>query len=359
MLKTASLYIICCYSLLLASACSGSDEASKYVPDVSKINTKAEILRFDEDLFNTNVANIDQLKQQYPAFASFYLDTILPNWKNTSISEALKMYQTDEYSKRLHDSVQLLFPDNQELEKEFTTIAKQYSYYFPALKNPFERVYTYTSAYRFGAFIHSSYGETYVAVGLDYALGENHEAYMHVDYLRYQYVRQKLTKAHLPVLAVEAAVGNIMEERVKKGGNYFIDFVIYNGKKYFLIDLLMPKTEDYLKLGYTKDQMAYCVPKEVSLYENLSKSVGFYSDDELNFRAYINPGPFNPEQNRHANAGSWLGMRIVQSYYRKVRHAIKREMRGRSNREIDRAALDKTLAEMDAQRFLKKYTPKR
>ena len=238
-------------------------------------------------------------------------------------------------------------------------MAKYYAYYFSDNKNPFERVYTYTSAYQFGCFTNPNDKEAYVAVGLDYALGENHKAYIHTENLRYQYIRQRLTKDNLPVLAAEAVVNDIMDAEVKLGGNYFIDHMIYNGKKYFLVDLLMPKTEDHLKFGLTKDQMAYCIPKEASLYENLSKSIDLYSDDVIKYRQYVNPGPFDPEKDRHSNAGSWLGMKIVQSYYRKIRNEIKHEMSGKPKQDIDRAALRKTLEEVQAQAFLKKYKPKR
>lgn len=348
---------------LFITSCGGSETTSKYIPDVSKIQASSQLIRFDKDLMaidSTNVeAGLAELQEKHPAFAPFYLKNILPNFERLNLSQATKRYLTDEYSQILHDSVAYFFSDNTELKQIFTDMSKYYAYYFSDKQNPFERVYTYTSAYQFGCFTNPDNKEAYVAVGLDYALGENHKAYSYTENLRHQYIRQRLTKDNLPVLAAEVVVTDIMDAEVKLGGNYFIDHMIYNGKKYFLIDLLMPKIDDHLKFGFTKDQMAYCIPKEASLYENLSKSIDLYSDDVIKFRQYVNPGPFDPEKDRHSNAGSWLGMKMVQSYYRKIRNEIKHEMSGKTKQDIDRAALRKTLEEVQAQAFLKKYKPKR
>lgn len=321
----------------------------KSVPDVSDIKVNVTIHRFEQDLFaldsNALEAGIRQLETKYPAFSRIFFDEILdtdnvqlaPNGRNARILDFVQ----DSFLRHLYDTVQIVFPELNAIEKEFEQAFQFYKYYFPDSAVP--SITSFISGFDYAAFV---YGNDTLAVGLDGFLGEK------FPYAQYnpgnpnfsEYLVRTFTKEHL----VSKTLQPLLEDVIGlPEGTQMLDLMIYNGKKLYLLDQLLPYTPDSIKLEISAQQTKWLEDNEMEMWAYFLKENLLYSTDWQNIRKYVEYSPHSPGMPPEApgRTANWLGWQIVKAYMER-------------NPNL---SLQDLIAEKNAQVLLEKsrYKPKR
>jgi uncharacterized protein YjaZ len=95
--------------------------------------------------------------------------------------------------------------------------------------------------------------------------------------------------------------------------------MIYEGKKLYLKDLLLPEISDAEKIGYTPEQIIWCQENESYMWRHFMQEQLLYSTDSKLTSRFINTAPFSKfyleiDNESPGRVGTWVGWQIVRSY---------------------------------------------
>lgn len=340
------------------SACEViTTEPSRYVPDTKDIDIKIELMRFDQDFFSLDTTQIDaaltQLQQKYPLFTDSYLYSVLRIPDPSVKGQIVKGYMGYEPTQYTYDTIQQVFSDMQDIQTQLQELATYFEYYNYMNQAPLTKGIAHLCEYSYDRAV----GNGFVPLPLDMALGEDYPPYTQLKIARYQ--QRTLNRQHLVPKAALAIAEDMVQTYAKMKSGFMIDFMLYEGKKFYITDILMPTTADSVKFGFSAYQMEFCKNGELELYKHLSEEEMLYSDEQKNFSKYVNPGPFNPSTSLPGNSGSWLGYRIVLAYANHLRKAIGTSNPTLSAREVDQKVLRTIIEENDPQKYLQQYKPRK
>ena len=340
-----------CASFMILGCCTmfGCLEGEKK-PDVTKVDIELQTRRLDIDLaqIDTNdvASGLRQLKQKYPDFLDFYLDTLMGfgvlgkyDNANPAISSGLRSFLTHSDIRGLFDTVIHHFPNttktNEELEKGFQYL----KHYYPAFEVP-KIVYLTSGLNQWAAF---TYDSTIVGIGLDMFLGTQYPFYEAVQMPAY--VIRKCSREYISANVFQAIYRDrhpfVME------GRTLLDMMLQRGKEQYFLSKIIPFADDTIRLGYTKEQLEWCVASEAQVYNFFIRDNLLYETNWQKILRYVNDGPNSTGMPAESpgNIGTWLGLQIVTAYVKQ-------------HPEI---SLQELLAqETDTQTFLResKYKPK-
>ncbi|WP_397445543.1 gliding motility lipoprotein GldB [Polaribacter sp. R77954] len=265
--------------------------------DVSKIKVDFSIKRYDVDFYNANQKTLPSVKEKYP-----YL---FPKQFTDSLS-LLKINNNEE--QELFAETQKIFNDFSEEEHQFKSLFKHVKFYNPNFTVP--QVVTILSNIDYESRV--IYADSLLLVSLDVYLGKNHPFY--ADYPKY--IKENNTKEHLIVDVAEAIINQQTPPLHKRR---FIDKMIYEGKKMYLLDRYLPALSDQEKIGYTSEKYNWAVANEEQVWMYfIDKKILFTTDTKLNKR-FIENAPFSKFYMAEDNLspgriGVWLGWQIVRAY---------------------------------------------
>lgn len=344
------------YLLFSIVSCESTVVEAKYIPDTKGVTANVELIRFEQDFFaldTTNIsAEVEKLREKYPEFTMGYLTSVLGIRDSISQNIIINGYLNYEDALYTYDTVQQVFEDLSTVQAELNQLATHYSYYFPDAK-PLTKAFTYLAEYHGDRL--AVIDEGFVGLPLDMALGAGYPPYTFIKMPLYD--QRTCNKAHLVAKAADAISQNIVGRQCKMKASFLIDMMLFNGKIFYLNDLLLPHVADSIKFGFSSEQTAYCQSTELMLYEHLSDEELLYSNQTDQISKYVNKGPFNPRLRLPANSGSWLGYRIIKSFVQHHRQALKQANPNLPARELDQQLLKMVFEENDPQKFLAKYKP--
>ncbi len=331
------------FTISFWSAC-GDDEVAEPIPDVSNIKVDIRIRRFEQDLFaidTTNIASgVTNLQQKYPMMSEIYTQLIDDRRiKDATPTQLFAGFIKSPYTRKLNDTVQIVYADVSDLEKNLNKAFQFYKYYFP--KKPIPEVNTYISEYGIGSI---TYGDSLLGIGLDFGLGAKHGGYDASEIPRYE--SRSMDKTHLVAKAMQTMVSNIAEEE-QKGGR-LLDIMVNNGKKLYVLNKILPYEADSIRFNYTQKQMDWCKQNESDVWAYILSEKLLYSVKQMDWGKLVNPSPSGTPKmptDSPGRVGNWLGYRIVSAYMRK----------------FPNTTMEQLLAFKDAQKMLdiSKYKPKR
>ncbi|MEK7255748.1 MAG: hypothetical protein AAB316_13445 [Bacteroidota bacterium] len=294
----------------------------KNIPDVSKVEVSVEIKRFEQDLFtldtNNLAAELARLEEKYPGFAPLFFSEVLGSTDSTIAPQGHEKYVrgfiTHPSVRKLYDTCQVVFPDLKGIEKDFEQAFKFYKYYFPTQPLSGE-VVTYISEYTLGGFL---YDDNAIGVGLDFYLGETY------PYVQYnpgnpnfsQYLVRTFNKDYLVFKSVKLLAQDLLGN---PKGNRLIDYMIHGGKELYLLDRLMPRAPDSVRLEFSQKQVDWCDDNEANIWAYFISENLLYSTDFGTFRKFIEYSPNSPGMPDEApgRTANWLGWKIVEAFMRK------------------------------------------
>lgn len=311
-------HIVLFIVLTFILACQNEKEA----PDVSNIKASANVHHFSEDLFSIDttkmVAELHSLKKKYPAFFSLYFTNVLPILQDTSIDEnsvvKIRNFITDKRIVKLYDTTQVVYQSFKPYKEQLKSANKFIKYYFPDKKPP--SYYTFISEYSYAAFIFSdSSGRDGIGIGLDMFLGPsyNYRAKNPYDNSFSDYLVRKYTPDFLVKRAIESWVTDKLALPKQRR---LIDNLIYEGKKLYLLDKLIPSIQDTVLFGYKADQLKWVKANEQNIWAHLLSEDLLYTKDKGKVTKLINPAPHSSGMPKKApgQAILYCGYKIIDNY---------------------------------------------
>ena len=322
---------------------------SNEIPDVSDISVDVKINRFDQDLFQIDTNNIatelQRIESEYPEFAPIFFENILKSKDSRTAPQCHESYVKGFIShpalQFLSDTIQTIYPDLSDLEKDFQKAFQYFKYYFP--DQPVPDVTTFISEYTIGTFI---YGENALGCGLDFFLGENY------PYATYNpqnpnfsaYLTRSFNKDHLVSKTLQPLVEDFCGN---PQGNRMLDMMVHNGKKLYLLDKLLPHHPDSIIMEVTGAQIEWLENNELEMWAYFLKEDLFYSTEWHSIRKFVEYSPHSPGMPPEApgRTANWVGWQIVKAYMDR----------------IPNASMEDLLAQKDAQKILdvSRYKPKK
>ncbi len=299
------------------AACNNGEKT----PNVSGIKVNLDARRFDKDLTaidTTHIAfGLQQLKNKYPDFLDFYLDTLMGlgihgNYIDTAdaIHTGLRTYLTYKDYRGLLDTVSVHFPDLTSINEHLTKGFQYMLYYYPKYHVP-KVIYSVFWLNKLPVFMETNGN---IGVDLDMFLGPDYPYYKSVGVP--EYTAKHLVPGYIPV-AVFSLIYDDMHPFQREGRN-LLDMMIQRGKMQYFLSKVLPFLNDAERLAYSKEDLQGCEKNEVQVYNYFVKNNLFYQKDLQTVFRYVNDGPNTEEIAKQCpgNIGTWLGYQIVKAYMR-------------------------------------------
>lgn len=291
------------FIFLLSSCMNGS---SRKEADVSSVEVPEVVIhRYDQALFDipvdSLVPGLEAIRHQY----AFFLDTDLTD---TSRIKALVAYIDHPRTKEFQAATEEAYPNLSALQQQLTEAFRHLRYYDPETEIP--NVYTYISG---GDYEHPvQFADSVLLIGLDNFLGPDFIPYT-ADGLPL-YKTRIMTREYILPQCVDAMSDPWFP--VKYPGNSLLDHMIAAGKRLWFVDAMIPDVPDYLKIGYTPDQMAWALENEELVWSAIIENQLLYSTKGGVVRGFLSDGPFTADftQASPPRLGAFIGWRIVDAY---------------------------------------------
>jgi gliding motility-associated lipoprotein GldB len=331
-------------TMLVAFALYSCGDNNRLDVDVSSVQVEpVHIKRMEKDLFNMNPDSIQQQSQQMLAkYGQFYVRFITSFINDGGLTDStygynLKRFISDKDMRTVYDDCMKEYPDLSGLEAQLTEAFRHYQYHFPNRKTP--PVATLISGFNY-SIINS---ENTLGIGLDMYLGRDYKYYEMMYEQLPLYRRANMRKEYI---LPDCLKGWMMtEHRMDMQKSDLLSNIIHQGKILYLVDAMVPKMDDSLKIGYNGKQMEWCRENEHNMWAYFLEHNMLYSTNASEIQKFISEGPFTAAFNKESpgQVGVWMGWQIVRSYMDK-------------NPDI---TLEQLMNEKDAQRILTraKYKP--
>lgn len=272
-------------------------EKDSIVAEIENIPINFELHRFDRDFAQTGPANLDQIKQKYPAFFPEQFDDAF--WIE-------KM--TDTLQIELEAETLKTFPNDRDLENILVPLFKHIKYYFPKFEEPVVVTVTSDVDYREKVIL----ADTLLILELDTYLGEGHEFYRGIE----RYFAKNMRPSQIAPDVAEAYAKEYVKGPRK---NRLLDLMIYYGKRLYLKDIWLPDLSNAEKIGYTEEEYQWAEENEIYMWQYFIENELLYSSDSRLPARFINPAPFSKfyleiDNESPGMLGRYLGWKIVKSY---------------------------------------------
>lgn len=253
--------------------------------------------RFDLKFYDQPPEVIPQLKKEYPfLFPKQFSDSVWIDRQNDSLQLLLQ------------DAVTKVFSEIQPLEKKVSRLFKHIKYYFPRTKIP--QIITLTNNVDYQ--IKTVYSDSLLLLSLDTFLGEDHPLYEGIP----NYIRKELDQKYIPSQIVEKFSSYIMPHPENRT---FLAQMLYEGKKMYLQDLLLPDEKDAIKMAYTEEELEWVKENEVYIWQYFIEKQVLYQTDPEWVERFLEPAPFSKfylqlDNESPGRIGRWIGWQIVRKY---------------------------------------------
>lgn len=302
--------------LLLAflfAACTNGKKA----PDVSSIEVPLSTERFEKAIFDTSSGNlVNYLKgihEGNPAFTQTYLYQILGlDPRMSADSNAMLINSFIQYYRSVYDTSQKKFGDFTPYEKEIRRGLQYVKHYFPSYPLP-KKIITYIGPADGSGDAISDEG---ILVGLHHHLGANFPLYQTESVQTYYptYISRRFEPEYIAVNAMKNIVSDIYPEAAPDQS--LVNQMVEKGKRLYVLQLLLPKTPEYLLIGYTEKQWKECYQNEAKIWNLFVKNDYLRTTDKNIVKNFLDEGPKTDELGEGApgNIGSFSGLQIVKKY---------------------------------------------
>jgi len=297
--------------LLLVAVLSFSCNNNPLDIDVSAVKIDLKVKHFEQDLFQNNtitLEDINELNTKYPSFFKNFTRNVINigTIEQSNFSFQLNAFTNDNDIKKIQKEATQLYGNFKPYESELGKAFQHYKYYFPNKTIP--QIITYISGFNYAIIT----DDTYLGIGLDMFLGKDYPAYPQLGYPLYKIA--SMSKENLVVGAITGWVATEFE--LKEAQANLLTEMIHQGKILYLLDALMPKTENTLKINYTLAQLSWCENNEEQIWFYFIDNKLLYNKETKEILKYMGEAPFTQgfPEGSPGRVGHWLGWQIVKTY---------------------------------------------
>ena len=265
--------------------------------DVESISVSISFDRFDLKFYGQPSNVIPELKIKYPfLFPKQFSDSV---WINR---------QKDSLQLLLQSEVNTTFKNIEPLERDVSHLFKHIKYLFPFAKTP--RVITLTNNVDYQ--IKTVYSDSLLLISLDTFLGSENPLYDGIP----GYIRKELDPKYITVQIADK-FGTFIIPPVED--RTFLARMIYEGKKLYLNDLIIPHVPIEDRIAFTKEEFNWALENEKYVWQYFIEKQVLYQTQLEWVQRFIEPAPFSKfylqlDNETPGRIGSWLGWQIVNSY---------------------------------------------
>ena len=288
------------FGLFILSSC----DTNQFKVNTSDIpQQEIEIHDYARALF---MLNQDSLKRDLGAlqkeFSLFLGDQSL---KDEQVIQ-LNYYINDPFLMELFSAYQKAFPSMEPIEKELDVAFQHLIYYYPNIQLP--EVYAYISGVQDPVI----FQENILVLGLDNYLGADCEIYNKTGIPRYRI--NSMTPEYI-VRDAMIAMG-MHEIEAPAADAMLLEFMIYEAKKLYFVNSMLPEIEDQILQNYTPEQLKWFSDKESDLWKYYIENELLFKRDYESLKKFINDAPFTSVfgNNTPPRTGIWLGYKILKGY---------------------------------------------
>ena len=262
--------------------------------DVSGVKVTVLIDRFEQKFYKADEQSLPAVKNEYPYLFPPQNDSI---WLNKIKNEA-----------ELFQNSQKVFGDFKSEKLQIEDLFKHVKYYEPNFKSPKILTLITNLDYRNKVV----YADSLLFVSLDLYLGKDSEVYRDFPL----YLAQNFDKSHLVVDIAKSISEHYFTPNKSR---QFIDLMINEGKKMYLIDSYLPFVSDAQKMGYTLEKLNWVEANESQLWKYFIEHKLLYSTDSNLYTRFIANAPFSKfyiyiDKESPGSVGVYIGWQIVRSY---------------------------------------------
>jgi gliding motility-associated lipoprotein GldB len=280
--------------------------------DTSSIKVELDIKRFEKDLFSMDQTHFDQsleaLQKEYGSFYNLYFEQIVRfgSTADTSYKIIVKDFINNVDLKMLAIDCDSVYRDFDPVKNQLEEAFKHYKHYYPEDSVP--QIVTFISGFNNGVVT----GDGFIGVGLDMFMGKDYKFYPSIGLP--QYIIDRLTKEHLLPTVMKGFASSNYE--LPDSSQTLLARIIHEGKLLYFIDMMLPETEDSLKIGYTPAQMQWCAENEANIWGLFLEENLLFSTDALTYGKYVEEAPFTTglANDSAPRIGVWTGWQIVKKY---------------------------------------------
>ena len=333
-------------SILLTMLCYSCREADKHKDiDVETEGKTMNPLRFDEDCFITDWGNQEQLsnlKLKYGKFFCLYLERILNAGPCDSLSTAQMVQGFVGHSdfQDLKTEIQKNYPQERldSLHEKILESALRMQTLVPNMKLP--QLIWMNSGFNIGAYS----TDEYLAVGLDFYLGNENRITKSVPFPQYQ--KDDMTRAQLVPNAIKnLAYYYLLKSDTIQHENDMLSEMIFHGKAHYLTWLAFEEIQDSTLMAWTTKEYTWTQGHQLNVWKEIARQEVLFSKNRVEVQKWFEYGPFtnaeNVPQESAPQLGVFMGFQMVKSYMEK-------------HPEIP---VDRLMKEDNAQKILQAYKP--
>lgn len=313
MKKTLFSTLIIIFIIISFSCNKCNNEATRVngVKIAKEDTLKIKIHRYEKALFAIDTKDlVNGLTKILPEYSFFIPDSTL---KDASDMKGLKDFMEDPVMIELNKETQEIYPDVKGLESQLSKAFAYFKHYFPGKKIP--KVFTYVSGLDYEDPI--KYGDSVFCIGLDMYLGSACKYYKEVLGTRYNipgYVQKRYRRDFLMPDCMRAIAKTVVDN--SRETDRFIDYIIYEGKKLYFMDAMLPDTPDSLKMYYSTSQMNWCIKNETKIWSYIIDQKLLYTTNTNIIAKLCADAPFTTVFSRQSppQVGLWIGWQIIRAY---------------------------------------------
>ena len=307
-------------AMLLFLSCS--DSGKRKPPDVSAIQVSLPLERFDTAFFGMDTlrlgAELQRLRTKFPAFFPDFMQQVLG--VSPDPTDSMTRYVTARFLqgyRPVQEYLQQQFRSTAGLQGELEQAFRYVRHYFPDY--PTGRITLFTGPFDAPGIASTSQG---LAIGLQQYAGADYPAYQsrEVQELFPIYISRRFAAPYIVPNCMKAIIADLFPD--SSAGKPLIEQMVEKGKQWYLMDLLLPRTPDSLKTGFTQAQLDWCLENEGQIWTEIVRNGDLNSLNPVTIQNYIGEGPFTQgfsQEDSPGNLGQWIGWRIVGKYMEKHR----------------------------------------
>ena len=241
----------------------------------------------------------------------------------------------------MYDTVNTVFKNTGDLERDFKKAFQYVKYYFPKYEVPVIN----TVAGPVDALAQSDTGPTpnflapgIMGISLQFYLGKNFSVYndpFFIENLVPVYRSRQFSKEYITADAMQLVISDIFP--YKSANKPLVEQMVEKGKRWYMLDKFLPGEPDSIKTGYTRQQLEWCRENEGLIWSHIVKNENLQSLEPTTLQTYLGEGPFTQGFNQDlspGNLGQWIGWQIVKKYVEKNKSLTPEEIMNADPKKI-------------------------
>lgn len=306
-------HLVLIISTLLFSLLSSCDQ-NKLDVDVSDIDVEINYFNLNKELFSsedlksTNREMYDRFGDIYEIYISNCLK--MGSATQMGIEDRLKAFVGNKDMQLVAQDIEKVFGDLSGLKERIDEAFKHLVYYYEEGKIP-KNILFYNSTFEYGVI---SYKQN-IGIGLEMYLGPDSDVIKRLPPIEFpEYQKEKMSSEYLVVDVMRSWFEyHYMEDEEPEN---FMETLIRNGKIMYMLDAILPKEKDYVKIRYSRDQLDWVESNENNIWKVIVDSDILFTSDIKVIRNYFGDGPFTPglPQGAPPRAGMYIGWKMVRDF---------------------------------------------